>query len=252
MMNVRKIALILITIVCISFAFSLVSSADDGGKGKRLSDNNGYMSVSCANEIEKRLQAAEENSGVAFRVYIYKYSSSVGYVDIDRYEREVGENFENLVLLVISNEYGTYYYELFTKGTADTEIKDKEVNKILDNDNVYDNIKSGKLYEGIDAFVALSEKAVTGSLRNSFKSVFIPSLVISVLVAVGVAVFIVLRYRRKLHSVSYPLEKYASLSLSIANDNFINKTVTCVRVNNSNGSSGGGSRSSGGGSRGRR
>lgn len=251
-MKIGRIALLLTTIVCLALVFSIICSANTDDSVERLSDKNNYISSAESAELERKLQSAEEKTGVAFRVYVYKYSSSVGYVDMYSYEREMGESFENLVLLVVSYEYGTYYYELFTKGIADTEISDKEANKILDNDNVYDNIKAGMLYEGISAFVELSEKAVTGNLRNSFKSVLIPSLVISILVAVGVVVFVVLRYRKKLHSVSYPLEKYATLDLSIANDNFIHKTVTSVRVNSSNDSSRGGGRISGGGSRGRR
>ena len=82
-------------------------------------------------------------------------------------------------------------------------------------------------------------------------AVFVPSLVISLLVAIGASVGVILKYRKKLHSESYPLDRYAKLDLNVANDNFITKTVSRVRVKDSSSSSGGG-RSSGGGSRGRR
>ncbi len=249
-MKNKRILLFLITIVCIFALNTLVISASTSSS--RLNDKEGYITKVDAVQIEEKLKSAEESTGVAFRVYVYEYSSTEGYVDMYDYEREVGESFTDLVLLVISYEYGEYYYELFTKGTANTAITDKEVNKILDNDMVYDNIKSGKLYDGINAYVTLAQTAVEGKLRNSFKNVFIPSLVISLMIAIGASVGVMLKYRKKLHSESYPLDRYAKLDLSVANDNFITKTVSRVRVRDSSSSSGGGGRSSGGGSRGRR
>ena len=249
-MKIRRIILFLITLVCIIMAFAIISSANATDGTPRITDKGGYINAADEAVLEERLKAAEKRCGVAFRVYVYEYSTYTGYVDMYDYEREMGESFDDLILLVISYEYGTYYYELFTKGAPHTDITDKEANRILDNKGVYDNIKSGKLYEGIDEFITLAEKAASGKLRNSFKAVFIPSLIISLAVAVGASVFVFFKYRKKLHSASYPLEKYASLNLNVSDDRFITKTVTRVRVKTPSSSSGG--RSSGGGSRGRR
>lgn len=252
-MKNKRIILFLTIVVCIFAAISFGTSANSV-ENSRFIDEDNYVTSADGIKLEQRLRKAEENTGVAFRVYVYEYSAYSGYVDMYDYERIVGESFDNLVLLVVSYEYGEYYYELFTKGSAHTGISDKEVNKILDNGEVYDNIKSGKLYEGIDSFITLAEKAALGKLRNSFKSVFITSLIISIIVGTVATVCVALKYRKKLHSVSYPLEKYARLNLSVANDNFKNKTVTRVRVKDSSSSSrsGGGRSFSGGGSRGRR
>ena len=169
------------------------------------------------------------------------------------YEAMVGESFDDLVLLIVSYEFGEYYYELFTKGSPDTDISDKEADKILDNEKVYDNIKSGNLTEGILEYVSLAETAVKGTLRNSFKKVFVPSLVISFSVAAIAAVSVIAIYKRKQHSPSYPLEKYARLDLNVSRDTFRNKFVTRVRINTSSGGGGGGrSGGGGGGSRGKR
>lgn len=249
-MKIKTIALFLITIVCITMAFAVTSSAYTVSTNACITDKDGYVNDADEVTLERKLREAEERTGVAFRVYVYEYSAYTGYVDMYDYEREMGESFDDLVLLVISYEYDTYYYELFTKGAPQTDITDKEANRILDNKGVYDNIKSGKLYEGIDEFMTLAEKAASGKLRNSFKTVFIPSLIISLAVAVGALVFVFFKYRKKLHSASYPLEKYASLNLNVSDDRFITKTVTRVRVKTPSSSSGG--RSSGGGSRGRR
>ena len=250
-MKIRRIILFLITLVCIIMAFAITSSAYTVGTNACITDKDGYVNDADEVSLDRKLREAEERTGVAFRVYVYEYSSYTGYVDMYDYEREMGESFDDLILLVISYEYGTYYYELFTKGAPHTDITDKEANRILDNKGVYDNIKSGKLYEGIDEFITLAEKAVSGKLRNSFKAVFVPSLIISLIVAIGLSVYVFFAYRKKLHAVSYPLEKYATLNLTTANDNFIHKTVDRVRVSSSS-SSGGGRSSGGGGSRGRR
>ena len=190
-MRITKSILLLITIVCIISAFSIVSSAYTPKNGERLTTDgkNNYVSSSEFSKLEKKLQEAEENSGVAFRIHIYTKSYSSRNVEkVSDYERLTSERFDDLVLLVISYESGTYYYELFTKGSATKDIREKEVGRILDNKGVYDNIKSGKLYEGIDEFITLAEKAVTGNLRNSFKKVFLPSLLISLAAAAGVSV----------------------------------------------------------------
>ena len=199
-------------------------------------------SISASNEkaLEEKLQAAEERCGVKFRVYVHEPSPYVMGFNAYDYHQETGESLDNLFLLVISLEDGVYYYEIMPDDTSETGITEKEIQKILDNDKVYDNIKSGKLYEGIDAFIALSEKAAAGTLRNSFKKVIIPSLIIAAVISLISSVTVVVIYRRKLHSASYPLDRYANLNLITENDVFINKTVTRVRVNNSSSSSGGG------------
>ena len=249
-MKIKRISLLLTTIACIIAAFVTTAYARSGSADSCITDKGAYINDADEVLLDRRLREAEQRTGVAFRVYVYTYSTSTGYVDMHDYEREMGESFDDLVLLVISYEYGAYYYELFTKGAPHTDITDKEANRILDNKGVYDNIKSGKIYEGIDEYITLAEKAVSGKLRNSFKAVFVPSLIISVLVAGGISAYIFFRYRRKLHAASYPLEKYASLNLNVSEDKFITKTVSRVRVNSASSS---GTRSSGGGgSRGRR
>ena len=243
-MKIKRIALFLITIVCITMAFAITAEAKTTYKTSCLIDNGGYINDADEVVLQNRLREVEESTGVAFRVYVYTCHSSSDYIDIYDYERIVGEKFDDLVLLTVSYEYGTYYYEFFKKGSPDTDITEKEIGRILDNKGVYDNIKSGKLYEGIDEYITLAEKALSGKLRNSFKSVFVPAFIISLAVAVGASVYVFFKYRKKLHAASYPLEKYANLNLSIADDHFVTKTVTSVRV--STPSSSGGGRSSGG------
>ena len=67
----------------------------------------------------------------------------------------------------------------------------------------------------------------------------------------GTAFGIVLyKYKKKLKSPIYPLNRYANLQLDYATDHFLGSSVTRTRVSSSRGGRSGGSR--GGGSIGRR
>lgn len=239
----------LTTIVCIFGLFSLCSfsywmgDTDD----KMVYDDDNLIPDSCENEIASALLAAETRTGVSFRVYAYE---GYEYYDIHDFLMDGGFSIPNLVLLVIQKQGDVYYYFLDTYGSANTLISDKEVDRILDTPEVYDNIKSGSLSEGILAFTDVAETAVSGTLRPPFMSVFLPCLVIALVAAVASVVGVVLFYRRKLHSESYPLERYAKLQLNVSHDTFLTKSITRVRVNSS--SSGGGRSGGGGGGGGRR
>ena len=54
--------------------------------------------------------------------------------------------------------------------------------------------------------------------------------VIAFIAAIVACAVILYRYKKKLKAPIYPTDKYASLSLSHAEDNYIGTTVTRVRV----------------------
>lgn len=200
-------------------------------------------------EISEALREASAECGADVRVYAYRGAS---YYDWSYYIDETEDSFDSLVLLVIQYDTwdSTYYYYIDTYGDAQYDISDTEIDRILDNSAVYDNVKSGNLKDGIIAFAALSATAVSGHLRQSFVKVLIISLIIAAIIATAVSLSIYFSYKKKLHSESYPLERYASLNLQIERDSFITKFVTRVRISSSSGGGrSGGGRSSGGGSR---
>ncbi|MBE6537117.1 MAG: hypothetical protein E7673_04105, partial [Ruminococcaceae bacterium] len=125
-MKIKKIVLILITVVYIFALFSFATSAKTVSSSSRIQDYDNYIPSTEESRLEEKLKAAEEECGVPFRVYVYEYSIGEGNVDMYDYERIVGESFDDLVLLVVSFEYEEYFYELFTKGSPDTAITDKE------------------------------------------------------------------------------------------------------------------------------
>ena len=53
---------------------------------------------------------------------------------------------------------------------------------------------------------------------------------IAIIAAVVACLIVVYNYKKKLKAPKYPTDKYASLSLSHAEDNYLGTTVTRVRV----------------------
>ena len=156
---------------------------------------------------------------------------------------------ENLVLLVITLDSGEYYYDMYYYGKASRVIRSQEVDFILDHDDVYHNIKSGKLVEGVSAFMTLSAAAYEGRIAGaSYVVIFIVSLVIALIIGVVACAGVKGAYSMKRKSVDYPLERFAKLQLQEQKDIFTGSFVTRrVIQSNSGGSGGGGGRGGGGG-----
>ncbi len=151
---------------------------------------------------------------------------------------------EDLVILTVSLSDGVYYYDLYTYGTAYQALTDSDVNAILDAKKVYNNIKGGNVYEGVLAFIDMTE-ARMGVF--SFKGELMPGVIIlSLIVALICCGVVVARYKLKIKPTNYPLDRFASLKLTEEKDIFTGSFVTKRRVSSSS-SGGGGSRSGGGG-----
>ncbi len=161
---------------------------------------------------------------------------------------------ENVAIFVVRKNGAAYNYDLFTFGTVDSAVSEKESERILDAAEVYDNIKSGAVYEGVVAFLPLCAKAIEGRLRAPFYSYLLPCAVIALIAVLVTVITIRSKYKTKLKAPSYPLDRFASLRLITANDILIDTVVTRVKINTNSGSGGssGGGRSGGGGHRGGR
>ena len=251
-MKTKVIIFTIIVIFVLTF-IELFASAYGGlviPSGELLTDRGNVILNADEDEIIAAIAEAEATLDTKIRVFAYRGTYDYDYLD---YIDESEESFDSLVLLVIQYDsyFDEYYYYLDTYGDAHYSIEDKEVDRILDNREVYDNIKSGNLKEGIIAFAPLAARAVEGDLRPDFLKVLIISLIIAVIVAFIVCLSIYLAYKKKLHAESYPLNRFASLDLKIERDSFVTKFVTRVRINTSNGGNGrsGGGRSGGGGGR---
>ena len=160
----------------------------------------------------------------------------------------------DVIILIIERDYSENYYELFIYGDPDSKITIEESDRILDDSAVYDNIKYGDVGKGVLRFIELTETAYRGTLQESVLKTVVISAVLALIIAAIPTIIIVIKYKRKLKSASYPLEHYAMLNLNSAecSDFFIGSFVTRTRINTSSGSNSGGGGGFGGGSRGRR
>ena len=245
MMKKLSLALVFIFITASFFTLSASALSDD----TRIYDKAGII------EDEVRIEAAlsdfEAECGIPIRLV-----TTVGKNSYDL--AELGFVYgENLIVLEINfcNYTNTYYYYLDTFGDAYDKISDSEVDRILDADAVYDNIKGGRFADGVEAFAKLTSKAYLGKLQEPMWNTILVSLIIASVIGAVTVASVIYTYKRKLKAPIYPLERYARLNLSSGDcsDIFIGSTVSKVRVNTSSGRSGGGSRGrTGGGRRGGR
>lgn len=245
MMKKLSLALVFIFITASFFTLSASALSDD----TRIYDKAGII------EDEVRIEAAlsdfEAECGIPIRLV-----TTVGENSYDL--AELGFVYgENLIVLEINfyNYTNTYYYYLDTFGDAYDKISDSEVDRILDADAVYDNIKGGRFADGVEAFAKLTSKAYLGKLQEPMWNTILVSLIIASVIGAVTVASVIYTYKRKLKAPIYPLERYARLNLSSGDcsDIFIGSTVSKVRVNTSSGRSGGGSRGrTGGGRRGGR
>lgn len=234
--------LVLITVLALAFAY-LFSLGASAASGSRITDDGNFLTEEEEREIELALMEAESATDMSVRVYTYSGSYYYDYTDYMENSPK-----QDLVLLVIQYDEwdDEYYYYIDTVGAPYSLITDDEIDRILDNPKVYDNIKSGNLADGILAYAPLTVTAINSHLRPNIGRVLTVSVIIAVAAAFVSCLCVFLSYRKKQHSPSYPLDRYARLNLMISRDSFLTKTVTRVRVNASS-SSGGGSRSGGGG-----
>jgi uncharacterized membrane protein YgcG len=245
---IKKLSLTVIFILIVTSVFTLSVSASSDES--RILDTAGIISEDKA-KIETALSDFESECGIPIRLV-----TTLGNNSYDL--SELGFVYgENLIVLEINYYHytDTYYYYLDTFGDAYYEITDSEVDRILDASAVYDNIKGGRFGDGISAFTSLASKAYIGKLQEPVWNTLLVSFILA-LVTGGITVgCVIYRYKRKLKSPTYPLDRYASLNLSRdeCSDIFIGSTVSKVRINTSSARSGGGSRGgSGGGRRGGR
>ena len=238
----KRILPVILTVVLLVSLFTVPAFA---AGSSYVHNPYGVLSAYDGQVLEAKLSALNKSSSVSYHLVVSVFRS-------DAFEYAYGDT---VVFLVEYDEYEqTYYYELFTYGEADLAISDREANRILDDPTVYDNIKSGNIRAGVSRAFELIDIAVYGRLRADnwiLKNILI-SLAIAVIIAGVVCGIIIYKYKKKLKSPIYPLDRYAKLYLIPENsrDVFLHKTLTRVRINTSSGSGSGGR--SRGGSRGRR
>jgi len=235
-------SLLIITLVILAALLSVGASASTS----RIYDGADILDDSERAELESALARAEEECGVAIRVYIgTEYMPGI---------RKILSAFSmteesDVVILSVECLYGEYFYEILAYGKGDSLLSYDDSDDILDADSVYYNLKGGNILDGAQSFASMTTERISTN-RNTQFFALIAWTVILPLVAAGIFIGVtVYRYKRKLKSPIYPVSDYAKLDLRYATDNFTGSHVSRVRIQSSSGGRGGGGRS---GSRGRR
>ena len=201
--------------------------------------------------VKEAVLDAWEASDCAFFVATHEvsaYTSTAYKYEGDDFLREQGlSNKNDIVLLVVTLDQGTYFYNIYTYGKADSKISQKEVDYILDHDDVYDNIKGGKLAVGISAAMSLSAEAFEGRVGVSYAIVVTVSLIIALIIGIIACVSVHASYKMKRKSVDYPLDRFANLKLTGQSDVFTGSFITKRIIQTNSGGRGGSGSSHGGG-----
>ena len=250
--NMTRAGAILLALICVLGMLCLPAMAAEGGvrSQDRVYDPAGMLTAEQAAALADRMNALSAESGV--ELYLATYVAD--YWRDDFYGDDYCTRVKNLkgsdaVLLVVTYERlnHTYYYNMYTYGEANYAINPKEVNYVLDMDDVYYNIKSGNVAEGAEEFFVWSAKAFEGRVGVSWVLIILVSALISVVIALIVCAGIVAAYKKKRASVEYPLDRYAKLDLICEKDSFVREYVTRTYSPKSDSSGGGSGRRHGGG-----
>lgn len=243
----RKLTLALVMILMLSSMLTISAFAsENASQGKScLIDNGNIFTPEEETRINAAIKKAEAQTKIIFIIATYNLYNVVPEGKDVVANQGLDINRDDIVLLIIESGLRNYY-EMFTWGIANTVITDSAVDKILDSEDVYKNIKGGNFCIGVLSFVDHTVDAI-----ESYRCELVIGLIVFSLLAGGVAVIsVIVVYKRKLKSPIYPLSKFTKLDLTEQTDIFLGKTVT--RTKTSSSSSGGSSGRSSGGSRGSR
>ncbi|MBE6555419.1 MAG: hypothetical protein E7663_04200 [Ruminococcaceae bacterium] len=243
----KKIITLLLALLLLSSAALPVFAAESSRvtvteQAQLFSDDEGLALMILGEQLQAR--------DIHYFVMTYPADSSGDYPS-DSYVFDICgiEPYAAAVGLVIrevrSGGKSTYYYDLYTYNDAEKMLSDADVDRILDDLSVFSAIKNGRLYEGARAFLILADQAAYEYQRSRPLVAVITGAVVGVIAAVIAIVCVLVSYRRRARGESYPLERYARLSLTAREDRFVGSYVTRVRVQSN--SSGGRSGGSGGG-----
>jgi uncharacterized membrane protein YgcG len=138
---------------------------------------------------------------------------------------------------------GVLEFETYTDGSMTDRVSMNKLQRIMD--HIEQDVKYGSAYDGVAQY--FREMAEAHRIGKAPRALLIGGVV--GLAAGGIMVIaIVISYKRKSRSASYPLEEYTRLYLTTTHDTFLYRNV--VRTVRNNGSGSGG-RSGGGGGGGR-
>ena len=249
--NLKKVGFsLLLSLLLAALLFPLSVQAAGAVEG-RVIDRMGYFKAEERKELDALLADMATRTGCSVYITTHKQARGWGEEESDPYW---GEDFledlgrdlrEDVILLVITYTPDEWYYDLYLYGAADKRINSTEVDYILDDDGVYDNLKSGHLAAGCRAFLAKTEVAYAGRLGVAYWKIAIVAGIIAILIGVASCFGVWNHYKMKRKSVDYPLDRFAKLDLTKEEDEFKGSFITTRVINTSSGGRGGGSHGGG-------
>lgn len=212
--RVRFIAIFAL-IALLALPLSLVASASsvDGRPGfdKRISDKYDHLTASDESRINSAIREAESEVNAIFLVAVYELGKDIPSGRSIVASFGFDHNIANIVLLVIKygvsietvggemKEINKHKYEMFTYGDPHRAITNREVDEILDDDDVYDNLKGGNFAAGAVAFIRGAVSAIHNDTSGLDDESSTQILVISLsgVAVIAVVAFIVLKIESK-------------------------------------------------------
>ena len=237
--NLFLLALIA-TVVLSTFVFSAFAT----GTEEYVFDDADFLSEAEEASLEEQAKKLYEKCGAKIIVACKNANYYEG--DWICLENGLSKN-DDIIMLIITINGGTYYYNLYTYGKAYSRITNAEVNRVLDVSEVYPNIKGGELYAGLSAYMICAEKAYDGLLWAELWDFLSLGIFVAIATLVVTTVIIISSYKKKQKSTQYPLDRYTKMNLVHSDDRYVRSSVTRVRVNSSSSGGGRGGRSGGGG-----
>ncbi len=244
----RRIGLLVILIALLS-AFALPTFA--GGASYHVCDRGGLLSDAEEVRLSEFAKVAYEQTGCGFYVDTHRLSryDDDYYIGTEFLQRQRLSRRDDVILLIITYQDGTYYYDLYLYGNGEQMITQEEANVILDTPGVFYSIKGGELELGIRAFfdAAVSQYQNETVRPNPYLRALPVAAVISAVIALAACMGVKMRYAMKNKSVDYPLDRYAKLELTEKEDVFAGSFITKRTIQSSSGGGSGGGRGGGGG-----
>ena len=236
----KKTVLLLLVLLLAALAFLPTAAASD-----HVIDNGGFLTDAQEAELESAFAGA--SGGTEF--YLITRSDISTYLSNSEAHRAAGLSGDpDAIVLLVYQTSGEWHYNIYTFGESQKALKGGDIDTILDAPEVYNNLKSGKIAEGANAFLTVCQKTMAKRARSRRVTPIVCALIFGSLAGGGSALGVVIAYRRKRHGVSYPLDRYARLNLTDRRDIFVGSYVTRVRIQSSNSGSSRGGSSFGGGS----
>jgi uncharacterized membrane protein YgcG len=238
----KKILCVALLAVLLVLALALPVSASSAQYV--VYDDAGLLDNSDETILEQMGRNASQNMGGTEIHIIVTPHFSYDYEDAIRSTHYLSQEQDMILLVIYWDSFRDYYeYEVVTFGKAKSIISPSRQNDIAD--AIYSDVKAGNLNSACNDFVTLSADAYQVGESTRVPKIIGISLGIGAVAALIATLIVILSYRKKKRSPSYPLKEFSELNLTVSEDICTGRNVTKVRLSSSSGS--GGSRGGGGG-----